>query len=60
MLTILIVAISSFSAVAIALWAILSAHRARAEAKMWQKKHNEVIDRENRAAWQANREMFMY
>jgi hypothetical protein len=37
-------------------WAIHS----RAEARVWQERHNEVVGRQSRAAWEANREMIMY
>jgi hypothetical protein len=36
------------------------AFESRAEARAWQKRHKEVVQRQDHAAWERNREMIMY
>ena len=60
MLTVLLVVIATFSALGLVGWAVVRSWRAQAEAQMWRERHREVVERESRAAWQANRDMIMY
>jgi hypothetical protein len=59
MLMLLAVFASSFLSLAILGSAIAWAIDARAELKAWKARHRRFTERENEAAWRANREMIV-
>jgi hypothetical protein len=59
MLMLLIVFASSFVSLAILGSAIAWAIHARAELKAWKERHRRFTERENDAAWRANRQMIV-
>jgi hypothetical protein len=59
MLMMLAVFASSFLLLAIVGAAVAWAVDARAELKAWKEKHRRFTERENEAAWRANRQMIV-
>jgi flagellar basal body-associated protein FliL len=60
MLVLIVVFAVVFAVLAAVGAAFAWAFQSRAEARVWRERHQEAVQRQNSAAWERNREMYMY